>query len=74
MKDYIDRIKEQREDNDIKQETIAKIINTNQSNYSKIERKERNLNIEQLIKICYFYNLSSDYILGLPKGLNYPEN
>lgn len=65
MKDYIDRLKELREDNDIKQETIAKLIGTNQSNYSKIERKILKLTIEQLMTLCQFYKVSSDFILGL---------
>lgn len=65
MKDYIDRLTELRQDNDIKQEYIANLIGTNQSNYSKIERKERKLTIEQLITICQFYHVSADWILGL---------
>ena len=63
MKDYIDRIIELRIDNDIKQENIAKILKTNQTNYSKIERRKLKLNIEQLMTLCHFYNVSADYIL-----------
>ena len=65
MKDYIDRIIELRIENDVKQETIAKLLNTYQSNYSKIERKERKLTREQLMTLCQFYKVSSDFILGL---------
>lgn len=64
MKDYKEIIKALREDNDYTQEHLAKIVNTSQSNYSKYERGDRNLSIEQLIKICIFYNISADYILG----------
>ena len=63
MKDYLDRLTELRIDRDIKQETIAKLLNTYQSNYSKIERRERNLSIEHLMTLCQFYKVSADYIL-----------
>ena len=33
----------------------------------------RKLPVEHLITLCKFYNVSADYILGLPRGLNYPE-
>lgn len=67
MKDYIDRLIELRIDNDIKQETIANLLNTYQSNYSKIERKERKLSIEQLVTLCHYYKVSADYILDIKK-------
>lgn len=63
MKDYIDRITELRIDNDIKQELIAKMLNTNQSNYSKIEKRKLRLSIEQLMTLCQYYKVSADYIL-----------
>lgn len=63
MKDYIDRITELRQDNDIKQETISKVLHTNQSNYSKIEKRKIKLSIDQLMILCNYYNKSADYIL-----------
>lgn len=65
MKDYIDKLIELRIDNDIKQETIAKLLNTYQSNYSKIERKERKLSIDQLVTLCHFYKISADFLLNI---------
>ena len=64
MKNYKERIRDIREDKDIQQEIIAKLLDTTQSNYSKYERGERKLSIEDLIKLCIYYNLSADYILG----------
>ena len=64
MKNYKERIRNIREDKDIQQEIIAKLLDTTQSNYSKYERGERKLSIEDLIKLCIYYNLSADYILG----------
>ena len=70
---YAQRIRELREDNDKKQIEIANLLETTQSYYSKYERGIRPLPIEHLIKIALYYGVSTDYILGLPKGLKYPE-
>lgn len=67
------KIKEIREDRDIKQEEIAKILNIKQNTYSQYENGKRQIPINALIKLCEFYKISADYILGLPKGLDYPE-
>ena len=64
MKDYNEIIKELREDNDLKQSQIAELLNTNQSYYSKYEKGIRPLPINHLMKLCKFYNVSADYILG----------
>jgi len=70
---YYNKIKELREDKDINQEEIAKILNCTQSTVSKYERGENELKIEDLKKLCQYYNVSSDYIIGLPEGLEYPK-
>ena len=59
------RIKELREDNDLSQAQIAKIINTTQQHYSKIELGKADLSAEKLILLAKFYKVSTDYILGL---------
>lgn len=71
--DYIDRITELRIDNDIEQETIAKILNCQQSAISKYETRRLKYKVEDIIKICEFYDVSADYILGLPQGKKYPK-
>ena len=70
---YIQILKELREDKDLYQKDIAKILNTTQQYYSEYENGKRKLPIEHLIKLCEFYGVSADYILGLPKGMKYPE-
>lgn len=64
MKNYNERIKKLRIDNDKNQTQIANILKTDQSYYSKYENGKRPLPIEHLIKLCMFYNVSADYILG----------
>lgn len=62
--DYIDRLTNIRIDSDIKQETIANMLNIKQSAYSKYEKRRVKLQVDDLIKLCEFYNISADYILG----------
>lgn len=62
---YYKRIKEIREDRDIKQKEIAEILQTDQSYYSKYERGLHPMTAEQIIILCKYYNLSADYLLGL---------
>ena len=69
---YNEIIRSLREDKDLTQEEIAKILNTTQSYYSKYERGQHPIPIEHIVKLCIFYQVSADYILGLPKGLPYP--
>ena len=59
------RLKDLREDRDLKQEDIAKILNITQTNYSKYELGKINIPISSLIKLAKFYNTSVDYLLGL---------
>lgn len=59
------RIKSLREDNDITQAEIAKVLKTTQQHYSKIERGYAEIGAEKLILLSKFYNVSVDYLLGL---------
>ena len=70
---YWERIKMERKRRKETQEEIAKVINVPQSYYSKQERNEKPIQIEQIKLICEHYGISADYLLGLPKGLEYPE-
>ncbi|MBQ7799519.1 MAG: helix-turn-helix transcriptional regulator [Oscillospiraceae bacterium] len=73
--DYTKRIRELREDHEpkISQKDIAMLLGTTQQYYSEYENGKRKLPIEHLIKLCSFYGVSADYIIGLPKGLKHPE-
>lgn len=68
MKNYNDRLRELREDNDLKQREVAEVLGINQQVYSRYELGIRSLPIELLIKLCKFYNVSSDSILGLTQS------
>lgn len=59
------RIKDLREDKDLKQKDIAKILDMAQTTYSGYETGNRNVPNEVLIQLAEFYNTSTDYILGI---------
>ena len=59
------RIKELREDNDIKQQKIAELLGIQQNSYSQIENEKNTIQVDHLIKLAEFYNISTDYLLGL---------
>ncbi len=58
------RIRDLREDNDLTQTDIAKILNVTQRTYSRYENGERSLPLDQLIKLVEYYNTSVDYLLN----------
>ncbi|MGN1111905.1 MAG: helix-turn-helix domain-containing protein [Acutalibacteraceae bacterium] len=57
------RIKDLREDNDLTQKQISKILMCDQSLYSKYERGEREIPLSLLIKLADYYNTSLDYLV-----------
>ncbi len=59
------RIRDLREDRDLSQYQIAKVIKTTQQQYSKIETGKSDICGEKLILLSKFYGVSVDYILGL---------
>ncbi len=61
----LERLKGLREDKDLRQEDIAKILNITQSAYSYYELGNRQVPADALIILAKFYNVSVDYILGL---------
>ncbi|MBQ8555746.1 MAG: helix-turn-helix transcriptional regulator [Clostridia bacterium] len=61
------RIRDLREDRDLSQKEIAKVIKTTQQHYSKIENGKADISGEKLVLSAEFYNVSVDYILGLIK-------
>jgi len=63
--DYRTRLRNIREDRDLTQSDVGKILNKSQQGYNHIEAGRAELKIDDLIKLCQFYNLSADYMIGL---------
>ena len=66
-------LRELRKDAGKKKEEIAEVLGVTYQQYSLYENGERNLKIEQIIKLCKYYKVSANYILGLPSNLPYPK-
>lgn len=67
------RIRDLREDHDLNQTAIAKVLGMSQTGYSKYETGENDIPTAILIKLAKYYKTSADYILGLtdnPKPYN----
>ena len=62
---YRTRLRHLREDRDLTQKEVGQIINKSQQGYSHIEDGRAELKIDDLIKLCRFYNVSSDYLIGI---------
>ena len=65
MADYRERLRSLREDRDLTQAELGKLLNKSQQGYNHIEAGRAELKIDDLIKICKFYSLSADYVIGL---------
>ena len=59
------RIRDLREDNDLTQKVVAQSLNCSQQVYSNYELGQRDIPTDILIKLSGFYDVSTDYILGL---------
>ena len=62
------RIRDLREDKDLKQRQIAEFLNCSQQVYSNYELGQRDIPTEVLIKLANFYDVSIDYLLGQTKN------
>ncbi len=62
---YLKRLKDLREDHDLKQKDIAELLDISQQYYSEYELGKRSIPIEILITLSKYYKVSTDYILEL---------
>ena len=68
-----EKIKAFREDLDMNHTELGKMVNMTQRKISYIECGKYEPSIEDIKALCNFFNVSADYLLGLKKGLEYPE-
>lgn len=59
------RLRDLREDKDLYQKDIAKILNIKQQQYSRYENDENEISVTLLKQLAIFYETSTDYILKL---------
>ena len=65
MKAYWEMMRDLREDHDLTQADVAKLLQTTQQVYSRYETGANEMPIRHLITLCQFYHVSADYLLGL---------
>lgn len=63
--DVTQNIRKIRTDRGYSQTDIANLLNTTQQQYSKYENGQNEIPIRHVITLCKFYNISSDWLLGL---------
>lgn len=62
---FYQRLRDVREDKDLMQADIARVLGMAQTQYSRYERGERELPMHHFITLARFYNVSLDYLAGL---------
>ena len=64
------RVRDLREDHDMKQREVADYLRCSQQIYSNYELGQRDIPTDILIKLSELYHVSTDYILGLTNNPN----
>lgn len=62
---YLDNIRAIRKERGYSQADIAEVLETTQQHYSCYENGKNELPVRHLIKLCIFYDVSADWLLGL---------
>lgn len=68
-----ERLRAVREDRDMSQADMAAALGTTKQQYGKYERGEQEMTASRLAAVCRLLGVSSDYLLGLPQGLDWPR-
>lgn len=67
---YRIRMRNLREDRNLTQKQLGEVINKSQQGYSHIEEGRAELKIDDLVRLCRFYGVSADYLIGLSEKEN----
>ncbi len=62
---YAKRLRDLREDHDLTQTDVARVLKTTYQYYSTYESGKRELPFSRAIELAEFYNVSLDYLAGL---------
>lgn len=64
------RLKDLREDHDMYQKEVAKLLGISQQYYSEYEKGKRTIPVQHLITLAKHYDTSIDYLVGLTDDMN----
>lgn len=67
---YLRRLRDLREDHDLSQTQVAELLRIQQTVYSRYERGAQTIPLQHLVALAQYYNVSTDYMLGLT---DYPK-
>lgn len=70
---YYERIKAIREDKELNQTQVAEILGTTQQQIYKYENGLQEMSVARFKKLCEYFQVSADYILGLDPDLAWPR-
>ncbi|HIR29908.1 MAG TPA: helix-turn-helix transcriptional regulator [Candidatus Coproplasma stercorigallinarum] len=62
---YGERLRELRCEKGLTQKQLAEKLNISQKSLSKYERESLDLSTELIVRICRYFQVSADYLLGL---------
>lgn len=68
MQNYMQKLKNLREDHDKTQQEIAEYLGTSQTMYARYEREANELPLRHFIALCKYYNVSADSLLDLRRN------
>lgn len=71
--DIATRLKDTRLDHDHTQKQTADAIGCSSKQIIRYESGDQEMTLSKLKAFCLYYHVSADYILGLPKGMNWPR-
>lgn len=67
--EFYEKVKGLREDADLSQETVAEFLGITRPQYSLYETGKREFKVKHIQQLALFFNISADFILGLPENL-----
>lgn len=73
MMNFGEKIRELREEKELNQTELGKALRMTQRKISYMECGKYEPSIDDIKALCEFFSVSSDYLIGLEKGLRYPE-
>lgn len=68
-----ERIRVLREGRELSQGALGELVHMTQRKVSYLETGKCEPSVDDIRELCLLFNVSADYLLGLKKGLNYPE-
>lgn len=71
--DFGTRLRGLREDHDLTQDDLAIVLGVTRQQIYRWEQNKQEMGAYKLVQICQRFDISADYLLGLPRGLRWPR-